>query len=215
MNDKIWVEEGDGSAKANSRPQDGHRPVSLSGPPPSSNIVQLANHRFMEALYRSCWNELCGWLHRRFGPGPPEPEDVAQLAFRKIAEMEDVSVIVDPRAFLYTVAARTAVSGLRSRYRAQAFVDSEMRENALEVEEITPDRVYTGKERLRIVELGLAKLSEMQREIVFRNRVLGQTYAQISEDTGWSLASISRHLQAALISISQELATEDKSEANQ
>jgi RNA polymerase sigma-70 factor (ECF subfamily) len=171
-----------------------------------SNVVALERRRFVNDLYRACWGELCGWLRRRFGPGPPDPEDVAQTAFRKIAELDDVSVIQNPRAFLYTVAARTAVSGLRSRGRMEAFIDREFTEHGEEVEEITPERVYLEKERLAMVEQALAGLTERQREIVMRSRVMGQTYAQIAQETGWSMATISRQLEAAMIGISRTLA---------
>lgn len=171
----------------------------------SADLIRLDHHRFINQLYRSCWSELCGWLRRRFGAGPPEPEDVAQAAFRKIAEVEDFSAILDPRAFLYTVAARTAVSGLRHRSRTQAFIDRELQENGAQVEEITPERICLQKERLRHAEEALAELSPIQREIVYRSRVLGQTYMRISEETGLSQATISRHLQSALMAVSRGL----------
>ena len=181
---------------------------SIASPPAAqpADVIRLNQHRFINQLYRSCWSELCGWLRRRFGAGPPEPEDVAQAAFRKIAEVDDFSAIIDPRAFLYTIAARTAVSGLRHRSRTQAFIDRELQENGAQIDEITPERVFLHKERLRQVEKGLAELSPIQREIVYRNRVLGQTYMCISEETGLSQATISRHLQSALIAVSRGLA---------
>ena len=44
----------------------------------------------------------------------------------------------------------------------------------------------------------LSGLSDRQREIVQRSRLKGQTYAQISAETGWSLGTISSELRAAL-----------------
>lgn len=181
---------------------------------PAMGPGEAQKQRIVDGLYRSCWTELCSWLRWRFGPGPPEPEDVAQIAFGQISEVTDISVIRNPRAFLYTIAARTAVSAYRSRSVTQRFIDREMHENGLEVEEITPERVYQGREQLRTVEQGLAELTDMQHEIVIRCRVLGQTYAQISSETGWSLASISRQLQAALITISRRVAPSGKSESS-
>lgn len=179
------------------------------------DLAHSQTRRLLDDLYRSCWAELCGWLRWRFGPGPPEPEDVAQTAFRRMSEIRDLSTVRDTRAFLYTVAARAAVSGYRSRGVTQKFIDHELHEHGLAVEEITPERVFLGRERLRAVEQGLAKLTKREREIVFRCRVLGQTYAQISLETGWSLASISRHLQAALITISRQASAGDNSETDQ
>lgn len=174
----------------------------------SPKVVALDRHRWLEHLHRTYSQELCRWISRRFGAGPPEPEDVVQIAFCKIAELDDLSQIRNPRAFLYTVAVRTCISACRTRERTVRFIDEAMRENGEEVEEITPERVYLEKERLRMVESGLLELTDMQRELVYRSRILGETFADIREQTGWSLASISRQLRAALARISSDLAAQ-------
>lgn len=174
-----------------------------------SSVIDLDRHRFLKDLHRTHWRELCGWLRRRYGPGPPEPEDIAQTAFCKIAQMDDLAIIADPKAFLFTVAARTAISGFRWRTSTRDFIERELQMSGLEVEEIDPERVYQAKERLQMVLESMGQLTEMQRELVKRSRLLGQTYAEIAQDTGWSLASISRNLQAALISVGRVLADAD------
>jgi hypothetical protein len=40
-----------------------------------------ARARVLGPLYASCWAELCSYLKRTFGVGPPDPQDVAQQAF--------------------------------------------------------------------------------------------------------------------------------------
>jgi hypothetical protein len=37
-----------------------------------------ARARVLGPLYASCWAELCSYLKRTFGVGPPDPQDVAQ-----------------------------------------------------------------------------------------------------------------------------------------
>src|SRR5687768_9311657 len=65
------------------------------------------------ALYAEHWAELCAYLRRTFGPGPPEPEDVAQATFIRFAQLERHDAIENPRAFLQRMAHNIAVSELR------------------------------------------------------------------------------------------------------
>ncbi len=156
---------------------------------------------FLDHLYRQHWHDLVGWLHRRYGAGPPDPEDVAQQAFEKIAEMEDFSNIRNPRAFLFTVAARTAQMGVRWLVQARGYVDSELKKQGGQVEDLTPERIYTARERFDLVLNTIEGLTDRQREIVMRSRIEGQTYDEISAEMGWSPAVISRELKSAMLAL--------------
>ncbi len=171
----------------------------------------------IEELYRSCWADLCRWLRSRFGLGPPEPEDIAQSAFEKITALDDVETIRDPRAFLFTIAARDAVSGYRSRERAIKYIDEQLQIFDLEVGEISPERVYMAREQLNAVARDLQELKPKQREVVLRSRVLGQNYDEISAETGWSTSAISRHMISAMTTILQkhDLSKADDAEKGQ
>lgn len=152
----------------------------------------------IEQLYRLHWNNLCGWLRRRYGAGPPDPEDVAQMAFMKMAAVEDRGTIEDPRAYLFSIAANTALSGIRWFTRTQQFAERELEEVGYRLEEMSPERIHASRERLSVVLSQLDALTDKQRDIVIRSRIGGQTYEQIGAETGWSLADISRQLTLAL-----------------
>ncbi len=164
-------------------------------------VVELNKRRFIDSLYKQHWSGLCGWLRRRYGAGPPDPEDVAQEAFEKIAAMDNVGDIRNPRAFLYTVAARSALMGVRWLVQARKHVDEELKKQGDKVEEITPERIYMERERFNSVLKEMAGLSNKQREIVIRSRIQGQTYDEICAETGWSPAVISRNLKAAMLAL--------------
>ena len=164
------------------------------------DVTSAATHktRFVEDLYKSCWKELCTWLRGRYGAGPPEPEDIAQSAFEHIAALDRVDHIQNPRAYLYTVASRAALMGVRWLIRNRKFIPAELSERDMEVEKITPERLYMDKERFDRMLDRFDRLTDKQKEIITRSRIQGQTYQQISAETGWSLQTISRHLRAAL-----------------
>jgi RNA polymerase sigma factor (sigma-70 family) len=163
----------------------------------------------VEALYRLHWKDLCTWLRWRYGAGPPEPEDIAQAAFLKMAEVKDRSLIENPRAYLFTIAANTALMGIRAFVHTQQFIDRELEDTGARLEELSPERIHSSRERLNVVLGQMDLLSEKQRDIVTRNRIGGQTYEQISAETGWSLADISRQLTQALATMRQALQTYD------
>lgn len=168
---------------------DGGRPVDLA---------EARRHRFVQRLYNDHFRDLVRWLARRYGAGPPEPEDIAQTAFTRIAALEDVEYIRNPRAFLFTTAVNEALTRLRWIKRLRTFVEAELHEVGEEVEEITPERIYSSRNRLEAVLASAASLTDKQRELIRRSRLLGQTYADISADTGWSAADISRQLTVAM-----------------
>ncbi len=152
----------------------------------------------IDKLYRSHWNDLCGWLRKRYGAGPPDPEDVAQLAFEKISHLPELKSIRNLRSYLFTVAARVFIDEKRGRAVLDKYVDQQLKLHGVEVEEITPERVYSAREDFQAILDDLKGFSPKHREIVLRHRVLGQTYDEISEATGWSPAAISRCLKAAM-----------------
>ncbi len=160
----------------------------------------------VEQLYRNHWGELCRRLRRIYGDGPPEPEDLAQAAFVQITRMANADTIENPRAYLFRAAVNIGLNAIGRIQRTRRFIEDSLAETGEPLEEISPSRVYEGKEAWGIVERSFESLSEKQREIVVRCRIKGETYAQISAATGWSQADISRQLNAALAVLQKALA---------
>ena len=161
--------------------------------------------RFVEELYRLCWNDLVGWLRRRYGAGPPDPEDVAQSAFEKITALDNWQSIRDPRAFLFTTAINTALMGVRRIVTRRRYIDEQLKNYGENLDEMSPERIYSSRQRFDIVMREIERLPAKQREIVIRARLQGQTFRQITAETGWNNADISRQLKAALSSIDRIL----------
>lgn len=190
--------------------------------PESAEVIKLRNARRgrgmpseIEYLYRAHWQDLCHWLRRRYGAGPPEPEDIAQTAFLKMADVKNLAGIENPRAYLFSIAANTALTGIKWFDRTRRFIEGELAESGYPLEEISPERAYSSRERFAVVEDQLEALPEKQREIVIRSRLGGQTYEQISAETGWSMADISRQLTAALTAMRRALEAYDGDESDE
>lgn len=159
----------------------------------------------LEDLYRSYRGPLVAWLRQRFGPGPPHPEDIAQAAFAKLIASDGIGRADHVRSYLYAIAVNTARDEIQWIRRTDRFIERELRESGRGLEEITPERVCSGRLDMDRLAGLMERLTPKQREIVRRSRILGQTYAQISEETGWSMADISRQLTAALTFLKSRL----------
>lgn len=163
----------------------------------------LDRHRrhLLDRLYRDHIGNLVSWLRRHYGGGPPSPEDIAQIAFTKLAALDDIQRIEKIKPYLYATAVNVALDEIKWIKRTAAFVEQELHRTGHALEEITPECVYEAREELTLLSQAMEGLSGKQREIIRRSRFLGQTYAQISAETGWSGADISRQLGAAMVVI--------------
>ena len=162
--------------------------------------------RFLTHLFRQHYGELVGRLRKIHGAGPPDPEDVAQAAFSKLAALPDLGRIRSPRAFLFRTAINLGLNSNDKIRRGRNFVKSQIDGNfSPDVEEISPETVLMGKQDLERVARAIRQLSPKQKEILLRSRFRGQTYAEIKQDTGWSEADISRQLSKVMALLQSEL----------
>ncbi len=160
--------------------------------PPASTEPGLA------LLYRRHWDEICGYVRRRFGAGPPEPEDVAQAAFMKLSARGQVGDLENPRAFLYRVAHNYAIEERRrldARGRAEAEIAPE---NAVQTDDCDPERVLAGRERRKLLAIAVATLEPRTRQILIMSRQDGLPSAEIARRLGLSPTHIKRLLAQAI-----------------
>lgn len=166
--------------------------------PAAPQIITKERHRMLTSLFDVHKSELVSTLRRLFGNGPPEPEDIAQSAFWKIASLSSDYHIDNPKPFLFKVAINLARQAYRKAATNQRFISNELDLLGPKLEEISPERLLQGKEAISLMDAAFQTLTPRQKEIVTRSRLKGETYAEIAAATGWSLATISRQLHAAM-----------------
>ena len=171
-----------------------------SGDTKSTSEIVLAK------LYAENAGELTGYLRKAFGDGPPDPEDISQEAFRKLAEQKDLSVIDNLRAFLW----RTA-RNLTLDYKRQIAVRSKF---DFEVEHLlfavggpafSPENVLGVKEQLQIIEAVLLKMPARRRKAFYWHRVEGQNFSEVGRRLGISRRAVLRHVTIAAQEIDEVL----------
>jgi RNA polymerase sigma factor (sigma-70 family) len=166
---------------------------------------------FLCKLYKHYWPELFGKLRRRFGNGPPDPEDIAQLAFIKYSEMVSKDPIENPKAFIYTIARNLVIDSLRRENKQEKMIDEIFQElNIAALDEQSAEHDALDSERISLIEDAMAKLPAKQKSFIMASCVEGLSYRTIAKQTGHSLSDISRTIEKAYVAISAELLNEEE-----
>lgn len=160
---------------------------------------QIQEHRpWLSALYQRYWQELCRFIHAKFGAGPPEPEDVAQLAFTKLAAHKNPEEIHDPRAFLYQIARNIAVDYGRYSGRRERILRESIQVSVEKCDDFSPERVLISKEEFSSLEAAIKKLPPRHRSFLLMNRLENLSYAEIGRRAGMSPSGVRRIVEQAL-----------------
>jgi RNA polymerase sigma factor (sigma-70 family) len=174
-----------------------------AGQEPSSPDLKL--------LYRAHWQELCRYVSHTFGNGPPEPEDVVQIAFTRYAALDVPQRVQNPRAFLFTTVRNIVLDHRRSQDRVERYVkDALIRAGEVLEDEISPERVLMARQRFDILNSAIKRLPDKQQRVLAMSRYHGMTYEAIAERTGWSLADISRQVTRAVAALEAALGAEHR-----
>jgi RNA polymerase sigma factor (sigma-70 family) len=162
----------------------------------------------MDSLYARHWGELCHYIKKQFGAGPPDPEDVVQEAFLKFAAVDDRSVIENPRAYLFRTAHNVFVDERRRlALRRSSTADTEAQPVS---EERTPERVLVAKERLQILARCFRTMPETRRRSLLLNRLNGLSCSAIARMTGYSESAVKKHVALALGELEQALSEAER-----
>jgi RNA polymerase sigma factor (sigma-70 family) len=149
----------------------------------------------LDALYARYWRELCGYVEQKFGKGPPEPEDVVQLAFMKFAHFTRKNLIENPKAFLYATVRNVVIDHHRRTRIVTAYArDVERRAADDEAYEISPERVLLDRERLKIFSEALTRMPRQRRRMVLMNRFEGLSCEDIGRRLGVSTSTVQKQV---------------------
>lgn len=150
----------------------------------------------VEQLYRSHARDLCRYIAARFGAGPPEPEEIAQAAFARLAQ-SGVGAAANPRAYLYTIACNIAIDHQR-RARHHGAVHRDLAADADPVSELSPERVLLAKERYAVFEKALKAMPAMRRRIFLLVRAEGLPVVEVARLVGLHENTVHKHVSRAL-----------------
>jgi RNA polymerase sigma-70 factor (ECF subfamily) len=150
----------------------------------------------VESLYHDHHSWLTGWLRRRLGC-PDSAADLAQDTFIRVLTAREQSVIVEPRAFLTTLAKRVLFNHYRRQDLERAYLDTlaQMPEMVAPSEE---DKAIILQTLIELDQL-LDGLPRLVKRAFLLAQVDGLTYPQIAAELGISVATVKRHLHKAAL----------------
>lgn len=175
-------------------------------------IVEEASVGARLAWHYSTYSDrLVSQLRARYGGGPPDPKDIAQATFEKLAQHQMLDEVDNLEAYSWT----TANNLIRNEHRAMQVRNAHSRTEASgggtpKCDEFDPERVVMAKEELEIVLQALRKLPERRREIFIACRVDGLNPRQAGKRLGISRTAAVRHLALATEYLAQQVGSRSK-----
>jgi len=162
------------------------------------NLLSREQVRDIRALYERHWSELCGYLRKRFGTGPPEPQDVAQQTFLRYATSPRCSEVRNERAYLFRIAHNVLVEERRRIAARRTVAAGLLTRSPASADELTPERRLIGTEHLDILRNVIDTAPEVRRRSFLLNRLDGLTCAEIARRTGYSESAVKKHVNLLL-----------------
>ncbi len=163
--------------------------ASLSIVPPSDAVLSR--------LYRDYWSALCGYIHRQFGSGPPEPEDVAQEAFARLAAQQGSWAVENPKAYLMVAARNIAIDAHRKAATGKMAMKSVAVLND-EPQDVDVSEILNSREELQRLSVVIDQLKPKQRAAFLMHRIDGLTFVEIGERLGMSPSGARMLVKAAM-----------------
>ncbi|MGL4273126.1 MAG: sigma-70 family RNA polymerase sigma factor [Pseudomonas paracarnis] len=150
----------------------------------------------VEVLYNDHHHWLTGWLRRKLGC-PENAADLAQDTFIRVLSAREAPTLIEPRAFLTTVAKRVLFNFYRRQDLERAYLEAlaQMPEHVAPSEE---DRAIILQTLLELDQL-LDGLPKQVKRAFLLAQLDGLTYAQIGAQLGISIATVKRHLTKAAV----------------
>ncbi len=123
--------------------------------------------------------EVRSWL-RRHVAGGLDQEDIVQECYCRIAQLRDVTHVVQPRAYFFSIARNLVAQRFRAarvvRIEAIAELSTE-----LESDDPSPERIVAARHELGLVHTALANLPDRARRIFIMRRINGLTQKEIAQ----------------------------------
>lgn len=180
-------------------------------PPPTEPAARAGRsnrepYSRLNQLYHYHYGALAASIRKVFGDGPPDPDDVAQEAFRRLLERDDLSGIGNLPAFLWRTARNLVLSEKRSLKRRSKYdFEIEHLYFALESPDSDPESILDVKEQLLIIRRVLDNMSDRRRKALLWHRVDGLNFTEIGKRLGITRRAVARHVVKAAQELSAAL----------
>lgn len=148
--------------------------------------------------------ELLRFLYRRVNCRETAM-DIVQDCFMRLAGYMESNKLDNPRAFLFRIAANQATDHLRRQSKIAARETDVATMNDLSDPAPALDEIASGIERIDKLKQALAELPANRREVFILRNIQHLSYAEITEQTGFSYNTIFKYINEALLHCQKRL----------
>ena len=150
----------------------------------------------VEGLYHAHHSWLTGWLRRRLGC-PQSAADLAQDTYLRLLQAREAPQLIEPRAFLTTVAKRVLCNHFRRQELERAYLQA----LAQQPEQVAPSEEDKALILDTLLELDrlLDSLPPLVKRAFLLAQVDGLSHGEIARELGISLATVKRYLHKAAL----------------
>lgn len=162
-------------------------------------------------LYEEHVDSLRRFLRSRIGDGPPDPEDISQLAFQKLLERGSSADISDIGAYLRRAAWNLALNE-RAKSATRTRNEPELRlrlHTDISSYESPVESVLYSRQQLDIINDALMQQSAVRRRAFVLNRIDGLSITDVGRELGISRPAASKHVAKAMNAVATALALAD------
>lgn len=149
-----------------------------------------------ELLYRRHCSGVIGYVRRTFGPGPPDPEDVAHVVISRFVTIDGAERVGNAGAYLRRMAHNYVLeSHRRDRVGERSLVQLRILNG--ESADFTPEDIIVSKQELNRLDAALAQLKPKQRVALLLHRIDGLSFAAIARELGMSASGARQLVESA------------------
>lgn len=140
---------------------------------------------------------------------PNDVEDLVQEVLLRIQKRQPGAVVGNVEGYLFEVAANVLVDrGRRDRTRRRSD-HCELEEIHHPVDEVSPERVLQGREKMARAMAALGELPERTRQVFILVRFEEMSYKRVAQRLGVSVSAVEKHVMKALRHLHARLRDED------
>ncbi|MEP2101771.1 MAG: RNA polymerase sigma factor [Parasphingorhabdus sp.] len=138
-----------------------------------------------------------------------EVEDLVQDVFYRLTSRADNADLERPEAFIFQIAANLLRDKARREATKRAFTKQLTDQNENAFEELSPERVLLGKEKVVALKNALNELPERTRTVFLLHRFEEFKYREIAQQLGISMSSVEKHMMDAIKHLTHRLGSSE------
>jgi RNA polymerase sigma-70 factor (ECF subfamily) len=149
-----------------------------------------------EILYRRHCADVIAYVRRAFGPGPPDPEDVAHIVISRFVTLDGTERVDNAGAYLR----RMARNFVLETHRRDRVGERNLRHLTIlnsRSADFTPEDIIVSKQELNRLDAVLARLKPRQRVALLLHRIEGLSFEAIGRELGMSRSGARRLVETA------------------